>query len=488
MTINAKYTGKFSYEKLFKGMAFIADDPNISVNVSKGTITVSEPHHAANRVIITIDDLAVSGNSITGGTVVSAVLQIGGKAGLSLTGLSGDASDLQAAFAMGSTGLYEYINSALVGDMVGKGDKYDNLIEVGSGGIMTITGGAGDDTISVWHDKSGTIDGGTGIDMLEFLSFTGNVPDPDSGAEIDLTTGIIVNPFGGTITISNIEHIVGSTKGDVIIGNDKANVIGDGFFDGGADQVDAGDGNDIVRMGFDSDGASYDGGDGKDELQLMLPEAGFTLDARGEEITTSSGDYTIKNFEIYAVNLDVYIGSGIFTFYGSDGDEKVTGSSAEQSNGGALAGRDHIYGIGGQDTLRGLSGNDWLWGGEGNDTLVGGKGGDLLKGEEDADRFVYLALADSKTEGTQQDDIADFSHDQGDIIDVDALDANTKKKHDQDFKFIGDDNFHGKAGELHFVVVDGAVRVEGDVNGDKKADFAIFVDEVTSLAKGDFDL
>lgn len=488
MAIKALYTGKFSFEQFYKGMDFIGYDPGMSVNLPKGTITVFEPKHPNNRIVITIDDLTVSGNTITGGTVVSAVMQIGGKTALQLSGLSGDATELKNAANMGTTGLYEYLNDALVGNMVGTGDKYDNLIEVGSGGTMTIDGRGGDDTISVWHNKSGTIDGGSGIDMLEFLSFTGDVPEPDVGAEINLTTGVIVNPFGGTITISNIEHIVGSTQADIIIGNDKANIIGDGFFDGGADQVDAKGGNDIVKIGFDADGASYDGGDGKDELQLMLPETGFTLDARGAEITTSSGDYTIKNFEIYSVNLDVYIGTGLFTFYGSDSDEKVTGSTAEQSNGGALAGRDHIYGIGGQDTLRGLSGNDWLWGGEGNDTLVGGKGADLLRGEEDADRFVYLTLADSKTEGTQQDDIADFSHDEGDIIDVDALDANAKKKNDQDFKFIGDDKFHGKAGELHFVVVDGAVRVEGDVDGDKKADFAIFVGEVASLVKGDFDL
>ena len=52
--------------------------------------------------------------------------------------------------------------------------------------------------------------------------------------------------------------------------------------------------------------------------------------------------------------------------------------------------------------------------------------------------------------------------------------------------------FHHKAGELHYVEHGTYVTVEGDVNGDGKADFQIDVhnaaNDLTSLLKADFVL
>jgi hypothetical protein len=41
---------------------------------------------------------------------------------------------------------------------------------------------------------------------------------------------------------------------------------------------------------------------------------------------------------------------------------------------------------------------------------------------------------------------------------------------------------------VHYLVKNGDATVEGDVNGDGKADFAILLKHVTSLAATDFDL
>jgi hypothetical protein len=41
-------------------------------------------------------------------------------------------------------------------------------------------------------------------------------------------------------------------------------------------------------------------------------------------------------------------------------------------------------------------------------------------------------------------------------------------------------------GELHYTVVNGSAVVEGDINGDGKADFSIKLDNVTKLSAADF--
>ena len=58
----------------------------------------------------------------------------------------------------------------------------------------------------------------------------------------------------------------------------------------------------------------------------------------------------------------------------------------------------------------------------------------------------------------------------------------------QDFHFIKKHDFHDHKGELRYKVKDGDAYVQGDVNGDGKADFAIVVEHVSKLKADDFDL
>jgi hypothetical protein len=74
-----------------------------------------------------------------------------------------------------------------------------------------------------------------------------------------------------------------------------------------------------------------------------------------------------------------------------------------------------------------------------------------------------------------------------------ARDADSTQGGNQNFRFIGAQAFHHKAGELHFVRHGTSfVTVESDVNGDGRADFQIEVHNLTNnlhgLAKGDFIL
>lgn len=145
----------------------------------------------------------------------------------------------------------------------------------------------------------------------------------------------------------------------------------------------------------------------------------------------------------------------------------------------ALAGDDIFFGSRGNDYFDGFAGNDKLKGGIGADKLYGGIG---------ADTFIFSSTKDSTSVRGDRDTIYDFSSRQKDKIDLKAIDANTKAKGNQTFKFIYSHEFHKKAGELRWEKTKGGTYVYGDVNGDGKADFSIVLKDVTKLSKGDFYL
>lgn len=155
----------------------------------------------------------------------------------------------------------------------------------------------------------------------------------------------------------------------------------------------------------------------------------------------------------------------------------------------------HALGIGKVDLdgaasgqkMFGNSAANVLEGNGGNDTLDGGAGKDKLHGGAGADTFIF-AKGDTGKSHAAADTIFDFSPGQGDIIDLGLWDANSKKAGNQDFTFIGSQNFHDKAGELHFVKAKSDTWIEGDTNGDGKADFTIHLDDAVKLTANHFDL
>jgi Ca2+-binding RTX toxin-like protein len=113
---------------------------------------------------------------------------------------------------------------------------------------------------------------------------------------------------------------------------------------------------------------------------------------------------------------------------------------------------------------------------------------DGLHGGAGADTFVFAKGDTGKIVG-KADVIADFSVAEGDVIDLSAWDANTKKNGNQSFVFIDDQGFHNKAGELRaFVDSNGDTLVLGDTNGDGRADLAILLEGSIALARASFDL
>jgi Ca2+-binding RTX toxin-like protein len=140
-----------------------------------------------------------------------------------------------------------------------------------------------------------------------------------------------------------------------------------------------------------------------------------------------------------------------------------------------------LNGGSGRDVLNGGAGNDILSGRGGNDFLIGSLGKDLLTGGPGADTFDFNAFAQS-VKGSNRDQIKDFNRAQGDKIDLANIDADTSANPGNDvFKFIGAAAFKGGGGELRCA---GGI-IQGDVNGDKVADFEIKVN-VGTMLKTDF--
>jgi Ca2+-binding RTX toxin-like protein len=149
-----------------------------------------------------------------------------------------------------------------------------------------------------------------------------------------------------------------------------------------------------------------------------------------------------------------FLASGVIEITGDGQSNRLSGN--------ILA--NQIHGNGKRDVLIGDLGDDILRGGKGNDRLNGGEGADILIGGLGVDRFRYSALIDSTME---RSDTIQFN--QRDQIDLRRLDANATRSGNQAFRFVADREFSGEAGELRLF----ESRLLADVDGDRKADFAL---------------
>jgi len=152
-----------------------------------------------------------------------------------------------------------------------------------------------------------------------------------------------------------------------------------------------------------------------------------------------------------------------------------------------LSGDDAVYGGRNDDVLFGYDGRDIIRGGDGDDVLTGGFGADRLKGGTGADIFVFQSTFDSGVVGTTRDVIVDFSREDGDKIDLWQVDAVAGNEQNDEFTAIVD-RFSGASGELRVRASANGYFVSGDVDGDRRADFSIFVVSDTPLVAADFVL
>jgi Ca2+-binding RTX toxin-like protein len=307
-------------------------------------------------------------------------------------------------------------------------DSAFNDTLIGSAGADIFSGGAGNDRMT----------GSSGLDTASYASASGPVT-------VDLSVTTAQNTVSaGQDTLSGIENLIGSAFNDTLTGGKTANVIDGGA---GADAMAGGLGNDTYRVDNVGDTVTEALNAGRD---LVVANVTFTLSADIENLT-------------------------------------LGGWSAIDGTGNALA--NVIRGNGAANVLSGGAGADQLLGGGAADTLIGGAGRDVLIGGTGADSFRFANGDFGGLTTSSCDLISDFSHSDGDKIDLSGVDANTLNGSGDDaFAYIGSSAFGHVAGQLRSVAMTGVTVLQGDTNGDGLADFWIRCNGAPALVVGDLIL
>jgi D-alanyl-D-alanine carboxypeptidase len=240
-----------------------------------------------------------------------------------------------------------------------------------------------------------------------------------------------------------------------------------------------------------------------DVMKIAAADAASAHVSGGTEFKAAFGDVSLKlPLRLASVTTKniVFADSSVLVVgdnkVGTAGDDTANAIDIAKDFSKAIAMDNQLIGLGGNDRLAGGSGNDRLIGGEGNDvlngrdgrdTLRGGTGRDVMWGGDDGDRFVFTSIIDSGTTKSSRDLIRDFDEAE-DRISLYSIDANTSLEGNQDFRFLGNKAFDGKAAALHFVKQGGNTIIEGDVNGDGRADFQIELFGLHKPSANDFIL
>jgi len=309
----------------------------------------------------------------------------------------------------------------------------------GLGGNDTLTGAAGNDDLD-GGTGADTMTGGTGDDTYRVDDAGDVVVEAANGGTADR----VATSLSSYTLAANVERLTFNGTGDFAgTGNGLDNVVvggtGDDTLtgDAGDDSLDGGAGADTMAGGIGKD--TYRVDDAGDVV-IELADGGSS-----DRVTTTLASYTLDD----NVERLTFIGTGSFGATANALDNIVIGGASD-------------------DELRGLAGADHLTGGGAADT------------------FVFTALSDSTVAASGRDTIVDFSASQGDLIDLDALDADTVAVGDQAFSFIGATAFSGAAGELRTATSGSYTLVLGDVDGDQVADFSIAVAGLPTLTASDF--
>ena len=236
--------------------------------------------------------------------------------------------------------------------------------------ILTITGSAGDDEISIDFSRPGAI-------QLTSLTINGQ-----AGSDVISIEGLAA-------TLADSVLASGGLGDDVITFN--RDIRQDVAVDGGVghDSITTAQGRDMIRGGDGND--FIDGGAQRD----------FIRGDRGHDLIFGRGG-----------SDRIYGGSGFDTINGNGGNDLILGNSGDDFLKGA-SGNDRILGHGGDDVLRGDAGDDILLAGDGQDVLLGnagndglsaGAGNDLLFGHKGNDSLIG-GDGDDTCSGHNGDDI-----------------------------------------------------------------------------------
>lgn len=236
----------------------------------------------------------------------------------------------------------------------------------GTAGADDFVAGRGWDKFTLPPGGIDHIDGGDGIDTLDYSAYVG----PVRVSLLDAT------PVGGAVgdpadidTLTSVQHVVGGSGNDVLIGDGDGNSLNGGA---GDDTLVPGPG---APEAADPDGdgvAAFDaflGGPGNDLLDMSRATVPLTVDVASAASTSITSPAAAR--AVPAV--------GVERFIGGSADDVMKHLSTGLDVAAAFDGGP------GHDALTGGNAIDALTGGTGNDTLTGGGGKDAFDGGDGVD-------------------------------------------------------------------------------------------------------
>ena len=323
------------------------------------------------------------------------------------------------------------------GDSSGDDGNDDQSAGDDSGSGGSGSGSGSDSGNSV--DAPMTIIGGVGAETLIGGSSADMIAG--NGADDTLLSGSGDDTVAGG---TGADIIVGGEGDDVLIGNDGDDTIvgdeGNDFILGGDgnDHIIAGDGNDWVNAGTGRD--VVDLGAGDDTVVASWGDWGDVY--RGGE--------GVDTYDMAAVTSDTTVDLGVGV------------ASSSQSGVDMISDFENVIT------------------GAGNDTIIANSSANVMTGGAGDDTFVFNSVADA--DGTH---ITDFAP--GDTIDLSGIAANYNFAGDGSFDLLGEGATFSQAGQL-IVRTDGDdLIVEGNVDNNNDADFAIRVSGKPNLDPSDFN-
>ncbi len=273
------------------------------------------------------------------------------------------------------------------------GDSVDNTISGGEGNDF-IGGGAGDDNLNGGNGNdhitggsgADTIDGGSGGDMVYYRGSSAAVT-------VNLTTGINTGGHAQGDTLTNINHIVGSSHNDTLTGDEDVNYF---YGEGGADALDGKGGTDwaLYFAGGCCDGITLD----------MVTPAISTGNAKGDTYTsierivgteyndTLTGNADDNDLSGYTGNDTIKGGGGDDIIYGGRGEDALHGDAGNDMIHSAVYGVRDIISKKGKDVIP-VNG---IWGGDGDDKLAAMEGTANVRGGTGTDEFYFMGALGSQ--------------------------------------------------------------------------------------------
>jgi hypothetical protein len=374
-------------------------------------------------------------------------------------------------------------NAGVIRDDIRLGDGHNtlsntNTIGNSEGGNVAVRGGADNDVFS--NSKKGFIFGdiflGGGGEGGNSFKNQGFVRQVNGGSAIDKVSnsGTIsgdVSLFGGNDILINTGKIIGFVE--MGFGDDtyKGGKFVDRVFDStGSDQYSLGSGDDLYIGFFGGAEATIDTVDGGKGFDIYFGQGADS----GLRVNLDNVSYEGKTGILTAATAQDANGGDIDKIKGFEG---VAGSNLNDEIFGRNKAADKIDGGGGVDYLWGLGGNDEIYGGGGGgegsqDHLIGGMGADRLEGKNGSnDHFVYFDAKESGPKANTRDTVFEFEDNQ------DMIEFNGQLIGKFTTLLATDAAFTGAAGQLHVLTTAKGWLIEGDINGDKKADISIAVDD-----------